>query len=358
MQLGRYIIETHCHAQRHAVKFSQRNMPTSYQELAKQMHYGVPAEEADEDDDVIVYDVSDRVLYDMERYGVDMALLLAFFGMTNEMNKEMIDEHPDKFIAAAYPQRTKKEAMRTGEWTIDDAIDEVEYWLDQDGFKLIGESIPNNPTLDEPMTWEERREEVLQWFAIADKHDVPIRWHTGILSGYGGTRTWNYYPDWKNPLLAQEILMEYPDVPVIFDHGGMQGHWIEEYVDNCCQVAASFDNVYLEIGLYWADLLNKPLNDPNIGPEQLLWGTDWGASIVEHSQPHDYPPMYWDQIKDRGLPAHQVDYWGSSFRQLLKYSLEYNLPQDDLNLILGGNACRLLDIEPPEKRLFPEYVEI
>ena len=99
------------------------------------------------------------------------------------------------------------------------------------------------------------------------------------------------------------------------------------------------------------------MDDPSIRIEQLLWGTDWGASIVAHSQPTKDPPMYWDQISDRGLPAHQPDYWGTSLRQLEKYAWMEELPQDELNLILGGNACELLDIEPPHTRLFPNYLD-
>lgn len=80
--------------------------------------------------------------------------------------------------------------------------------------------------------------------------------------------------------------------------------------------------------------------------------------MVQHSQPQESPPTYWEQIKNRGLPAHQVDYWGASLRQLLKYSLEEDLTQDDLNLILGGNAVRLLDLEIPQDRIFSEYIPL
>ncbi|WP_203229198.1 amidohydrolase family protein, partial [Halobellus captivus] len=155
-----------------------------------------------------------------------------------------------------------------------------------------------------------------------------------------------------------QLKAEYPEVPIIFDHGGMQAGWQEDYVDKCCQVAASFDDVYLEIGLYWKELMKKPLNDPNIAIDQLLWGTDWGASMVEHSQPNEDPPFYWEQISERGLPAHQPDYWGSSLRQLFDFAMERDLPQEELNLILGGNAVRLFDIEVEDDRMFQQYIDV
>ena len=53
-------------------------------------------------------------------------------------------------------------------------------------------------------------------------------------------------------------------------HGGIQGWWSERLWEDCLHVAAAHDNVYLETGVWWAELYDKPLADPNIGPEKLL----------------------------------------------------------------------------------------
>ena len=360
MKLGRFVVETHCHAQRHAARIQQAGDDPDYGLLAGKMDTAVPADEADEDDEVIVYDNSDRLKYDMEAYGVDMCVLLPAFGMTNEINHQIIQSDPDRFVAAAYPVQTKKKALRgEEEWTWDAACEELDEWLSKDGFRMIGEGTPYDPTDEEPLDWAERKDQLRRIFDVAADHEVPVRWHTGYVSGYGGGMSlFDLYPDWADPSYANQMKAEYPEVPIVFDHGGMQATWREEHVDACCKVAATHDDVYLELGLYWADLMKKPLNDPNIGIEQLLWGGDWGASMVEHSNRGGDPPMWWDQIQSRGLPAHQVDYWGSAQRQLLKFATETDLPQDELNMILGGNAVRLFDLEPPETRLFQNYLKI
>ena len=358
MKPGRFIVETHCHAQRHAVNI-QKEGDSSYGNLADKMKLAVPADEADGDEDVVIYDNSDRVLRDMDTYGVDMAVLLSGFGMTNEINKQIIDENPDTFIAAAAPAQTKKKALRgEEEWTWEAAAAELDEWLSKDGFRMTGEGIRGDPTRTEPIEWSQRKKDICHVFDVAAKHDVPVRWHTGYASGYGGNHLFNLYPDWSDPTLASQLKAEYPEVPIIFDHGGMQAGWQEHHVEKCCQVAATFDDVYLEIGLYWPELMKKPLNDPNISIEQILWGTDWGASMVEHSQPNEDPPYYWEQINERGLPAHQSDYWGPSLRQLQKFAMEQDLPQEELNLILGGNAVRLFDIEVEDDRMFRNYIDI
>lgn len=363
--MGRFVVDTHVHPQRHAVNFQGREETPEYANLGAMMHTAVPAEEAGEDDAVVVYDNSERLVYDMDRYDVDMCVLLPAFGMTNEINAEIMEQYPDRFVSCAYPVETKKAAMRgEAEWTSEKAAEELDEWLGRDGFVGIGEFMPWDPTREEPMTWRERKEDIRPYFDLAAKHDVPIRWHPGAASGYqgGGIREQDKFPDYQDPMRAADILGEYPEVTLIFEHGGVQGHW-RYNVERALVVAAQFDDVYLEVGLWWSDLLRRAFNDPNVGPDQLLFGTDWGASMV--AQPNhnhtdtsiDYPPLRWEQYADRGLPAHQPDYWGTTLRELNKFAMETSLPQDELNLVLGGNFCEIYDVDPPHTRLFPEYLD-
>ncbi len=115
-------------------------------------------------------------------------------------------------------------------------------------------------------------------------------------------------------------------------------------------MAASHDNVYLETGLWWTELYERALLDPNVGADKLIWGTDWGASLGFHSQIGHTPPSYAVQVRRKGLVKHQVDFWGWSLRELSRL----RIPQDDLNLILGGNAARIFNLPLPHTRLFRE----
>jgi hypothetical protein len=58
--------------------------------------------------------------------------------------------------------------------------------------------------------------------------------------------------------------------------------------------------------------------------------------------------------------AHQVDYYGWSLRQLDKAIDMFDLPQDDVNLILAGTALKVFNIEDrmPHKRMFKQYLKI
>ena len=343
--IGRFLVDTHVHAQRHAFKFKERKIKPDYATLAE----GMP--------DVEVYDNSPRLLYDMERYGVDMCIIQPAFGMTDELNGEIVKNHPDKFIAMAGATAYKKKARR-GEivWNIKELCKELDGLLSTGLYRGIGEGIPSNRQREKPYTWEERFDEICQIMEIANKYKVPVGFHTGTISGYSGAKRekGRSSSEWSNPNLAHDIAASFPEVPLIMQHGGMQGWWSEMHMDSTFHVAASHHNVYLETGLYWAELYEKPLRDPNIGIEKLIWGTDWGASIPQQWWPGMKPTTYADQNTKLGPPAHQVDYYGWSLRQVDKL----DIPQDDINLLLGGNAVRIFGLENkvPHTRLFKQYL--
>ncbi len=345
MKPGRFIIDTHVHPQRHAagpeLRKQGKEVPREmkYRDLSKVM-MGLKA-----------YDNSQRLLYDMKCYDVDMCILCPAFGMTNEINLDLVERYPDKFVAICNPKKTADRAVAGEiEWTMEAACAELDELLSTGKFVGIGEGMPANPTgfhgKRRTYNQSERMAELRLVMDIARKHRVPVRVHTGTPMGYPIPYTsWpeNWHPYWTHDLAA-----EYPDVPIVFDHGGMQGGNDEKLVDECIQVAANHDNVYLETGLYWTELYYKALVNPNVGPEKLLWGTDWGASIPTHTHIGAHPQTYGMQVRKGGIVTHQVDVMGWSLKQLIRL----NVSQDDMNLILGGNAIRIYKLKFPLTRMF------
>jgi len=346
MKLGRFVVDTHVHAQRHAAgpelkKLTGAIAPKKfkYEDLGKVMR------------GITTYDNSGRLLYDMDCYGVDMAIIMPAFGMSNELNVQIAEKYPNRFAALCTAKETQDRAFRGEiEWTIQEAAAEIDRHLSTGKFVGIGEGIPMNPmsfTEKVRVSMNERLDEICVILDVARKYGgVPVRIHTGSPMGY--KLSYNIWPETFQPMMIHDIAKEYPDIPIIFDHGGMQGWWWEHLVDEACHVAASHDNVYLETGLYWTELYYKPLKDPNIGAEKLLWGTDWGASIPVYTQHGQKPNTYAVQLRKQGIVEHQVDIMGWSLKQISRLDIS----QDDLNLILGGNAVRLYNLKVPYKRLF------
>ncbi|HEX9910681.1 MAG TPA: hypothetical protein VGA86_07345, partial [Desulfatiglandales bacterium] len=61
---------------------------------------------------------------------------------------------------------------------------------------------------------------------------------------------------------------------------------------------------------------------------------------------------YVDWIRKWGAARYQTDFWGWALHQIDK--LRDTLTQDELNLILGGNAARIFKLDVPFTRLFVE----
>jgi hypothetical protein len=74
------------------------------------------------------FDNSPLCLYDMERYGVDMGVLLpSVTGTTNETQAKLVDKYPDKFRACCSDQKLKIKVWRGEcEWTLEAAVEEVD----------------------------------------------------------------------------------------------------------------------------------------------------------------------------------------------------------------------------------------
>ena len=353
MKLGRFIIDTHVHAQRFAAAKALKEYNPQSSQRERTEARGKWERLSDVMRDLEPYDNTPRLFYDMECYGVDMCVLLPAFAMSDELNMQIVERHPDKFVAECDASEYTRRAIR-GEikWSIEGVCAELDRLLSTGKFVGIGEVspyMPQPPDVYKPVGREMAVTNMLAILEVARKHKVPARVHTGCPMGYdapyssGAVGPFNY-----NPLWVHDLASAFPDVPIIFAHGGVQAWWSERLQEDCLQVAAAHSNVYLETGLWWTELYERALVDPNIGADKLIWGTDWGASMSFHSQPGRYPPSYAVQIRDKGPVNYQVDYWGWSLRELGRL----RIAQDDLNLILGGNAVRLYNLPMKHTRMF------
>ena len=338
---GRFVVDTHVHSQRHAAGAALKEKmkesgkaQADYTDLSAAMR------------GLETYDNSARLLYDMECYGVDMCILQPAFGMNNELNIELVEKYPDKFAAMAMPVKTR---LLGKDWTFEAAYKELDELLATGKYCGIGEGAPARPALasyGKSYNMSERMDELRQVMDLGRKHNVPVTIHNGTAGGYPITHT--FWPEDWNPYWVHDLAAEYPDVTIIFAHAGMQGGYMEDLVDKCILVASNYNNVYLETGIYWTDLYYKALRYPNVGPEKLIWGTDWGASQPTQTRIGQYPQTFTMQVHSQGIIRHQCDVMGWSLKQLERLDIS----QDDLNLILGGNAIRLFKLNFPLTRMF------
>ena len=337
---GRFIVDTHVHAQRHAAgaALKERLKETGKKDLD---YTDLNATMGG----LVTYDNSPRLLYDMECYGVDMCVLQPAFGMSNELNIELVDKYPDKFVAFCNARNARNLGL---DWTIEDSCKELEELLSTGKFCGIGEGAPGRGRAftGKSHSMSERMDELRKICDVGRKFGVAVTVHTGTAGGYPITHVSS--PENWHPYWVHDIAAEYPDVTIIYAHAGMQGGYMTDLVDQCILVASNYNNVYLEVGLYWTDLYYKALRYPNVGPEKLLWGTDWGASQPLQTRLGNDPQTFSMQVHSEGIIRHQNDVMGWALRQVERLDIS----QDDLNLILGGNAVRLFKLKTPHTRMF------
>src|SRR3954454_2706541 len=120
MKVARFVVDTHVHAQRFAAGGALQRR-------------GIDVRRARYDDlgnairELRPYDNSPRLLYDMDCYRVDRCVLLPAFGMSNELNLDLVERYPDKFVAVCGAMETARQA-RSGEaeWTAAAAAAEID----------------------------------------------------------------------------------------------------------------------------------------------------------------------------------------------------------------------------------------
>ncbi len=67
----------------------------------------------------------------------------------------------------------------------------------------------------------ERMDQMRPVMEVARKHKTVVRIHTGVVMGYPLTH--NFWPESLHPIWATNVAAEFPDVPIVLDHGGLQG---------------------------------------------------------------------------------------------------------------------------------------
>lgn len=128
--------------------------------------------------------------------------------------------------------------------------------LDVRGFKLLPSYqffYPNDPAF-------------FPFYSYLQKMGLPAMFHTGS-SIFKGTRI-----KYADPLLLDDVADEFPDLPILMEHGG-RPFWY----DRAGWMVCRHQNVH--IGLAGIPIRNLPKYFPNLerSPGQFIFGSDWPA---------------------------------------------------------------------------------
>ena len=152
-------------------------------------------------------------------------------------------------------------------------------------------------------------------------------------------------------------------------YSGEEQHAGVEGMKKVYPVVASFDNVYVETG-GWSEKNFEVAFESGMSAAQMMWGHDYGnvPQYIYRENIMNYNPTPemvspWDYRKTVSffmrcdsdfpeVPTYQSDFYGWGLRTVDRVG-DW-LPQDEINLILGGTAAKLYKLPVPYPRMFPE----
>lgn len=212
-------------------------------------------------------DNTDDLVSDMDRNGVDFALVQARAGfVSNDMVAEAAKRHPHRMVALARVGHDQEAAgYHEDPGPIrEQAPAEFERAFTVLGMKGVGEFFAR------AFTDEIHPERIAKHLAgimrVVEKHQVPIQFPTAWTQFPGGL----FYGD---PLWVDEVAGRHPSAPIILTK---MGRSITRYFDSTMTVAMRNVNIYLDVVGTNPQHLRFAID--KIGADRIMFGTDWSTT--------------------------------------------------------------------------------
>lgn len=355
-KMARFVVDTHCHI----TTLYQPATQEGWDKVDKDEWCGLEFE-------LEPFDNSPLTLYDMENYGVDMAILLPSIpGTTNESQAKLVKKYPHKFRACCCDQMEVLKAIRgEKQYSFKDGMSEVEDALKTGNFVGIGEFAPGSsayhrqlPGFEGYIDFDRRFDEWCTLAEVAIKYDVPVIAHEQFI----------FMKKWKNVDMLRKVAETYPELKLIQSHGAVEDEPTRgmDAIREMYEVVGGLKNIYMETGGWGVEQFRIAF-DAGVTANQLMWGHDYG-NVPQHivtKKINDYGPKvkeleYRDTFsmmcfgyKDwPAVPTYQPDFYGWGLRTIDRVG-DF-ISQDEINLIMGGTAAKLYKLPVPYPRMFPE----
>lgn len=257
-------------------------------------------------DNVMDGDCIRACLRKMDEYHIDQCLPLFGQGIDppggNELHIKMAKLLPERIAGVMVGFYQPEE--EPWNYNPNNAADQIENYMKEPVVKGVGELAL--AALGHMTDWPEVWSRLRPVFDVLAEHHAPCLFHTGPTPHFEmplkkdeqgniirrRARRETYFSD---PILIDDIAEEYPDVPLIIGHAGVQGFfYYGAYAEHVLIVAARHRNVFIETSSVPYEVLLKCVEDPAIGPEKLIFGTDTPAfyGYYRSATTGEYYPSY------------------------------------------------------------------
>ena len=286
------IVEAHCHP------FG----PPAYRDLRDKIR-SVPdligfrrnhPELYDARDTEPLVDYVDELIADMDRYGVDKALIMTTGGCDSPDEKDAktaaaVARYPDRLYGLA---SIGEDYSGNGVWENAPALREaapgqIADRIERLGFKGIGESHGGPFTTEtHPVRIADDLRPIMETLAV---YRVPLLIATG----------WTQFPGrmyYADPIYVDEIAGRYPEVPIVLTK---MGRAIQHYFESALIVAMRNPNVYFDTTSTTAEHLRRAVE--TIGAGRIMFGTDWSPTWRCVETPEPLYPARLRVVRESGI---------------------------------------------------------
>lgn len=212
-------------------------------------------------------DNTDDLVADMDRNGVDFALVQARAGfVSNDLVAAAAKRHPTRMVALARVGHDQEAAGYHEDPgpTREAAPAELDRALGTLNMKGVGETFVR--ALTDHTNPEKIAKDLSGIMRVVEKYQVPIQFPTAWSQFPGGL----FYGD---PLWVDEVAARHPGVPIILTK---MGRSITRYFDSAMTVAMRNVNVYFDVVGTNPEHLRFAID--KLGAERIMFGTDWSAT--------------------------------------------------------------------------------
>jgi hypothetical protein len=241
-------------------------------------------------------DNTNELLADMDRHGVDLAIVQARAGfVSNDLVAEAAKRFPDRMVPLA---RVGHDQQSAGYHDDPGAVREAapaefERALSTLGMKGIGEMFVRAFTNE--IHPEKIAKDLAGIMQVAEKHQVPVQIPTA----------WSQFPGalhYGDPIWVDELALRHPSVPIILTK---MGRSITRYYDAALTVALRNVNVYFDVVGTKPEHLREAID--KIGADRIMFGTDWSTTWHWLRDPATLHEIRLKVLEDAGLDDAERD---------------------------------------------------
>lgn len=234
-----------------------------------------------------------ELIASMDRHGVAKAALNPAFTTFEEVYETAFQPHRDRFIlSAGSPTAETHRRMQVQGANIPMTPDEVaalyRNQLTQYGAKFIGETAGS---LTRNLIGRYSTTDLRPIVDVLTEFDVPIQIHTGW-TPTGTARDRNVAADYTTATEWADVMgrfmATYPDVKTILAHMGGQFGQLDGW--EAVRLLYSFDNCYCDTAKAPSDIIGAAVR--GIGPEKVIFGSDWNRPEMKEYGPYQYRSAY------------------------------------------------------------------